>query len=132
MTLDLAKKLIDAIEEFALSQGKNVVVAICNSQGNPVAVHVMDDALLVSFEVAMKKAYTAVSVKMSTKELSELVQAGKTFYGLQQIDSLMTFGGGVPLKKDDKIIGGLGISGGTGDEDHALCEYGLKVFQSLI
>lgn len=131
--LDLRKAslLIEGIEQYAQSIGKKAVIAICNSEGNPIAIHVMDDAFLVSYEVALKKAYTAVSVKMSTMELSKLVQPGQTFYGLQNLNGLVTFGGGVPLKIGDKIVGGLGISGGTGEEDHALCEYGLQLFEKL-
>ena len=131
--LDLRKAtvLIEEIEKYAESIGKKAVIAICNSEGNPVAVHVMDGAFLVSYDVAVKKAYTAVSVKMSTMELSKIVQPGQTFYGLQNVDKMVVFGGGVPLKIGDRIVGGLGISGGTGEEDHALCEYGLKIFETL-
>ena len=68
---------------------------------------------------------------MSTMELSKLVQPGQTFYGLQNVDKMLVFGGGVPLKVGDRIVGGLGISGGTGEEDHMLCEYGLQVFSKL-
>lgn len=131
--IDLRKAtvLIEEIEKYAESIGKKAVIAICNSEGNPIAVHVMDGAFLVSYDVAVKKAYTAVSVKMPTMELSKLVQPGQTFYGLQNVDKMVVFGGGVPLKIGDKIVGGLGISGGTGEEDHALCEYGLRVFETL-
>ena len=111
--------------------GKQAVIAVCNSEGNPIAVHVMDGAFLVSYDVAIKKAYTAVSVKMPTKDLYELVQPGQTFYGLQNVDKMVCFGGGVPLKVGDTIVGGLGISGGTGEEDHALCECGIKAFAAL-
>ena len=98
VTLDLgkAKALIEAIEGEAARTGKKAVIAVCNAQGNPVAVHVMDDAFLVSYDVAIKKAYTAVSVKMSTMELSKLVQPGQTFYGLHNVDKMLVFGGGVP------------------------------------
>ena len=82
----------------------------------------------------MKKAYTAVAVKMSTMELSKLAQPGKTFYGVDKLDGgkIVIFGGGIPLKSGDTIIGGLGISGGTGKEDHSLAEYGLTVLRDII
>ena len=131
VTLDIAKKLIEKIEGYAVSVGKKAVVAVCGPDGNPIAVHVMDGAFLVSFDVAVKKAYTAVSVKMSTMELGKLVQPGQTFSGLEQIekDKLVFFGGGVPLFAGDKLVGGLGISGGTGEEDHDIAEYALSVFE---
>ena len=132
--LDSAKKLIEKIEQEALRRGKKAVIAICGPDGNPIAVHVMDGAFLVSFDVALKKAYTSVAVKMSTMELSRLAQPGGTFYGVDKMDGgkIVIFGGGVPLKSGDTIIGGLGISGGTGEEDHSLAEYGLSVLPEIL
>lgn len=134
ITLESSKRLIEKIEKEAARQGKKAVIAVCGPDGNPIAVHVMDGAFLVSFDVAMKKAYTSVAVKMSTKELSVLAQPGQTFYGVDKMDGgkIVIFGGGVPLKVGDTIIGGLGVSGGTGEEDHALAEYGLSVLNEVL
>ncbi len=131
LDLEKAKKLISAVEERAREQGKHAVIAVCNAEGNPIAVHVMDGAFLVSYEVAVKKAYTTVAVKMSTMELSALCQPGGTFYGLQALDKVITFGRGIPLYNDGVIVGGLGVSGGTGEEDHDLALFGAAVFQTL-
>ena len=131
MDLEKAKGIIAAVETRAKEQGKHAVIAVCNAEGNPIAVHVMDGAFLVSYEVAVKKAYTSVAVKMSTMELSALCQPGGTFYGLQALDKVITFGGGIPLYNDGVIVGGLGVSGGTGEEDHDLALYGAAVFQTL-
>ena len=86
------------------------------------------------FDVAMKKAYTAVAVKMSTMELSKIAQPGGTFYGVDKLDGgkIVIFGGGIPLKSGNTIIGGLGISGGTGEEDHSLAEYGQSVLNEIL
>ena len=133
ITLDSAKRLIEKIEEEARRRNKPSVIAICGPDGNPIAIHVMDGAFLVSFDVAMKKAYTSVAVKMSTMELSKLAQPGGTFYGLDKMgDGIVIFAGGVPLKVGDTIIGGLGVSGGTGEEDHSLAEYGLQVLKDVL
>lgn len=134
ITLDSAKRLINKIEEEANRRGKKAVIAICGPDGNPIAVHVMDGAFLVSFDVALKKAYTSVAVKMSTMELSKLAQPGGTFYGVDKMDGgkIVIFGGGVPIKAGDTIIGGLGVSGGTGEEDHSLAEYGLSVLNEVL
>ena len=129
--LDEAKILTDIIEKEAARRGKKAVVAVCNEQGNPVSVHVMDGAFLVSFDVAVKKAYTAAALKMSTMELSALVKPGETFYGLQNDEKLMIIGGGVPIVKNGKVVGGLGVSGGTGEEDHSLCEYALAEYARI-
>ena len=133
ITLDSAKRLIEKIEQEALRRNKPSVIAVCTPDGNPVAVHVMDGSFLVSFDMAVKKAYTSVAVKMSTMELSRLTQPGPTFYGLGKMsDNIVIFGGGVPLKVGDTIIGGLGISGGTGEEDNSLAEYGLQVLKEVL
>lgn len=133
ITLDSAKRLIEKIEQEALGRNKPSVIAVCTPDGNPVAVHVMDGSFLVSFDMAVKKAYTSVAVKMSTMELSRLTQPGQTFYGLGKMsDNIVIFGGGVPLKVGDTIIGGLGISGGTGEEDNSLAEYGLQVLKEVL
>ena len=134
ISLDSAKKLIEKIEKEAERRGKKAVIAVCGPDGNPIAVHVMDGAFLVSFDVATKKAYTSVAVKMSTKELSALAQPGGTFYGVDKMDGgkIVIFAGGVPLKVGDTIIGGLGVSGGTGEEDHSLAEYGLSVLHEVL
>lgn len=131
LDLNRAKALIAAVEEKAMAEGKRAVIAVTNAEGNPIAVHVMDGAFLVSYDVAVKKAYTAVAVKMSTMELSGLCQPGGTFYGLQNLDKVITFGGGIPLYADGILVGGLGISGGTGEEDHSLALYGAAVFQNI-
>lgn len=129
--LDEAKILTDIIEKEAARRGKKAVVAVCNEQGNPISVHVMDGAFLVSFDVAVKKAYTAAALKMSTLELSALVKPNATFYGLQNDEKLMIIGGGVPIVKNGKVVGGLGVSGGTGEEDHSLCEYALAEYARI-
>lgn len=133
LTLKTAKELIDKVEQYACSQGKKAVIAVAGADGNPIAVHVMDDSFLVSFDVAVKKAYTAAAVKMSTKELGELIKVGNTFQGLDKIqaDKMVFFGGGVPLMSEGELVGALGVSGGTGEEDDEIAVYGLKVFESL-
>lgn len=133
LNLDTAKALIDQVEAYAKEQNLNAVIAVCGADGNPIAVHVMDNAFLVSFDVAIKKAYTSASVKMSTMELSELIQPGATFQGLDKLqgDKMVFFGGGVPLMRNGMMLGALGVSGGTGEEDDAVAQYGVKVFERL-
>lgn len=134
LNLDMAKKLIEQVEGYAAAQNLNAVIAVCGADGNPIAVHVMDQAFLVSFDVAIKKAYTSASVKMSTMELSRLIQPGATFQGLDKLqgDKMVFFGGGVPLMIDGVMYGALGVSGGTGEEDDAVARYGLKVFEEMM
>lgn len=134
ITLNTAKRLIDKIEEEAIRRGKKAAIAICGPDGNPIAVHVMDGAFLVGFDAAMKKAYTAVAVQMSTMEFGIMAQPGATFFGADKLDNgkIVIFGGGVPIKVGDAIIGGIGISGGSGEDDHNLAEYGVSVLNEIL
>lgn len=131
LSLETAKKIIEKVEEESKNRGKKAVICVCNEQGNPIAVHVMDGAFLISFDVAVKKAYTAVALKMPTLKLNELVKSGQTFYGLQNLDKVMTIGGGVPLYRNGILVGGLGVSGGTGEEDDSLARFGADIFNNL-
>lgn len=134
MTLSLAKKLAEKVEAKAAEIGVNAVVAVSNSGARPVLVECMDDSYIASYDVAFQKAYTVVALKMSTSTLKKLSQPGESLYGIQFTNQgqIVIFGGGVPLKCGDKIIGGLGVSGGSEEQDTYLAEYGESVFQELI
>lgn len=134
MTLSLAKKLAEKVEAKAREIGVNAVVAVSNSGARPVLVECMDDSYIASYDVAFQKAYTVVALKMSTSTLKELSQPGKSLYGIQFTNQgqIVIFGGGVPLYCGDKIIGGLGVSGGSEEQDTYLAEYGGSVFKELI
>ena len=134
MTLELAHRLSDEVKKKAREMGVNAVVAISNEAARPVLVECMDDSFIASFDVALKKAYTVVALKMSTIDLKPLANPGGSLYGIQFTnDSLIiVFGGGDPLKVGDRIIGGIGVSGGTEEQDTALSAYGKTVFESII
>jgi len=128
MTLDVALPMIKAAEEKAKEIGVPMVVTVLNEGGNMVAQHRMDDALLVSVEVSLNKAYSAVAVKLPTDKIGELSQPGATLYGLQNASRMIIFGGGSPIEVDGKIIGAIGVSGGSVDEDMQCMKAGLAAF----
>ncbi len=134
MTLALAKKIAEKVEAEAAKMGVNAVVAISNSGARPVLVECMDDSYIASYDVAFQKAYTVVALKMSTSTLKKLSQPGESLYGIQFTNNgqIVIFGGGVPLEVNGKIIGGLGVSGGSEEQDTYLAEYGMQVFNELI
>ena len=131
LSLETAKKIIEEVEKESRNRGKKAVICVCNEQGNPISVHVMDGAFLVSYEVAAKKAYTSVAVKMSTAKLAEEVEKGKSLYGLQTVDQLIYLGGGEPLILNGQIVGGVGVSGGTAAEDTDLGAFAARLFTEL-
>jgi uncharacterized protein GlcG (DUF336 family) len=119
LTLDFALDLIAAAQEKAREIGVPMVIAVVDAGGNLVAQHRMDDALLVSIDISLKKAYTAVAVKLPTHELAPLAQPGGALFGINTTDRgrIVVFGGGFPLKQNSAIIGGIGVSGGTVEQD---------------
>lgn len=134
MSLKLAKKLIEAVEKKASEIGVNAVVAISDVGARPVAIECMDDSYIASFDVALNKAYTVVALKMPTIKLKGLAQPGESLYGIQFTNGgqIVIFGGGDPLVYNGKIIGGIGVSGGTEEQDTLLSAYGAKKLEELI
>lgn len=127
MTLALARALIARVEKKAAEMGVNAVTAVANAGARPVAVACMDDSFIASYDIALNKAYTSVALKMATKELKPLAQPGAPLYGVQQTNQgqIVIFGGGVPLyNREGRLIGGLGVSGGTEEQDTALADFG--------
>ncbi|EAR6785883.1 cob(I)yrinic acid a,c-diamide adenosyltransferase [Salmonella enterica subsp. arizonae] len=96
-----------------------VVISIVDGNGTPTVTWRMPDALLVSSELAPKKAWTAVAMKSATHELASAVQPGAALYGLDthMQGKIVTFGGGFALWRNGVLIGGLGISGGSVEQD---------------
>ena len=135
MTLDLAKCLIEKVKIHAKEMGVNAVAAVSNKAARPVAIECMDDSYIASFDIALNKAFTVVSLKMPTSKLKELAQPGAPLYGIQFTNQskIVIFGGGEPLyNQNGVLIGGLGVSGGSEAQDTALAEYGKRVFPECL
>lgn len=133
MPLALAVKLIERIEEKAAQWDMRVVTAVSDASGRPVAVHCMDGAYIGSFDVALNKTYTSIAFQMSTARLGALSRPGESLYGIQFTNNgkIVIFGGGELLKKDGVILGALGVSGGSAEQDTALAAYGESIFAEL-
>lgn len=134
MTLDLAKALIQKVEDEAKRMGVNAVIAVSDEKARPVAVHCMDDAYIASFDIAINKTFTSVGLKMSTAELGKLAAPGGPLYGIAHTNEgkIVIFGGGEPLYIGDMLIGAIGVSGGSAEEDTALAAYGKSVMKEVI
>ena len=116
MTLDLAKKAARAAEIAAEKLGIKVVVAICDEGANLVLLHAMDDSYIASIKAAQDKAYTAVALKMPT-HIALKESRGGALDGLTNGNGILLLGGGFPLEAKNKIYGGIGVSGGTKEQD---------------
>ena len=134
LNLKRAKALIARVEEKAAEMGLKVVVAVSNEAARPMAIECMDDAYIASYDVALNKAFTVVALKMSTKTLSTLAAPGGSLYGIQNTNNgkIVIFGGGDPLVYKGNIIGGLGVSGGSEEQDTALSAYGASIIDDIM
>ncbi len=116
ITLGIAKELAAAAEIAAEKMGVKVVAAVCDAGGNLILLHAMDDSYLASVKAAQDKAYTAVALKMPTHAALKESRGG-ALDGFGNGNGILLLGGGFPLAGANKIYGGIGVSGGTKDED---------------
>ena len=128
MNLSYAKELIAKVEQKATEVGLPVVIAIANPWGNIIAVHFMDGALPGSYDIAVNKAYTTAIFRMSTMKLGTLSKDGGTLQNINTTDPrIVVFGGGQPILNNNNIIGTIGVSGGSGEQDDELARYGAGI-----
>ena len=133
VNLETAKLLIEAVEAEAAGIGVKAVVAVSDEKGRPIAVHCMDDSYIGSFDIAINKTYTSVAFQMPTSKLAELAAPGGSLYGIQHTNEgkVVIFGGGEPLYVGETMVGAVGVSGGSAEQDTYLGQYGKKIFEEL-
>lgn len=126
-----AVELCSKVLAQARKMGFRASAAVCDSGGFPVCSIRDDGALLASVDIAVNKAFTSVSMKMSTKQLAPLAQPGASLYGIQFTNGgrIVIFGGGVPLEQDGMVVGGFGVSGGTEEQDTRLADIALQLYK---
>ena len=134
MNLDIALKLITAVRKKAKKIGVPMVVAVVDAGGNLIAQQRMDNALLVSVDISLNKAYTAVAVKIPTHKLAPASQPDQPLFGIHNADGgrIVIFGGGFPLKQQDEIIGGIGVSGGSVEDDILCAMAGVERLEAFL
>ncbi len=128
--LEDARRVIAAAEKKAGEISQPMNIAVADEGGNLVAHVRMDGAWIGSVDISIKKAWTARAFDISTKELAQFSQSGGQFFGIHASNhgKVMIFAGGIPLKRDGKVVGAIGVSGGSGDQDQAVAEAGAKAF----
>ncbi len=128
--LEDARRVIAAAEKKAAEIGQPMNIAVADAGGNLVAHVRMDNAWIGSIDISMNKAFTARAFDIATKDLAAHSQSGGQFFGIHASNHgrIMIFAGGIPLKKDGHVVGAIGVSGGSGDQDHAVAEAGAKAF----
>ena len=130
VTLADAKRVIAAAEQKATEIGQPMNIAVADSGGNLVAHVRMDGAWLGSVDISIKKAWTSRAFDITTQDLAANSQSGDQFFGIHASNNgkVMVFAGGIPLKRDGKVVGAIGVSGGSGEQDHSVAEAGAAAF----
>ena len=130
--LSTATTVIEAAAEKAEEIDVPMCIAVVDSGTNLVGFRRMDGAILASITIAQDKGYSAVAMEMSTEEIGEVAQPNEPIFGINTTNDnrLIIFGGGVPLEEDGEIVGAVGVSGGSPEEDVTVAEAGVEAFES--
>src|SRR5437879_13314542 len=126
ISLEQAKKVMVGAEAEAKKNNWNVVIAVLDSGGNVVMLHRMDGAQFGSIEVAREKAYSAVAFRRPTKLFQDLIEQGGVNMRLLRVSGLSPLEGGLPIIVDGKLVGGVGVSGVTSQQDAQIGRAGVE------
>ena len=130
LTLAAAQAVIEAARKHAEKIGVPSCIAVVDAGANLVGFVRMDGAWLGSIDIAQDKAFTARAFDMPTKDLASLSQPGRPLFGISVSNEgrVVIFAGGIPLKAGGEVIGAVGSSGGTPDQDHEVAGAGVAAF----
>ena len=130
VTLEDARRVIAAAEKKAKEIGQPMNIAVADEGGNLVSHVRMDGAWLGSVDISIKKAFTSRAFDITTKDLATQSQSGGQFFGIHASNDgrVMIFAGGIPLKRGGKVVGAVGVSGGSGEQDHQVAQAGAEAF----
>jgi uncharacterized protein GlcG (DUF336 family) len=130
ITLNDARRIIAAAEKKAEEIGQPMNIAVADAGGNLISHVRMDGAWIGSINISINKAFTSRAFDISTKDLADNSQPGQQFFGIHASNDgrIMIFAGGIPLKRDGKVVGAIGVSGGSGEQDHSVAEVGAAAF----
>ena len=133
MELDLARSLFRAVETKAGELGIRVAACLIDAGGNMIAFERMPGTMLASTTLAEGKAYTAVAWQRPSKELWEIAQPGCGGFGINTVDARIVLSdGGVPLLDHGTLAGGIGVSGGTAEQDGECARAAVAVFRRRV
>jgi uncharacterized protein GlcG (DUF336 family) len=131
ITLEQAQAAVKAAHEKSLEMGVKMNIAVVDAGANLTAFARMDDAWLGSLDISIKKAKTARYFDMPTGTIGGLSQPGGSLFGIEHSNlGLITFPGGIPIKNaEGKIIGAIGVSGDSVENDHTVAEAGVQAVE---
>jgi uncharacterized protein GlcG (DUF336 family) len=128
LSLAEARTVISAAERRAEEIGQPMNIAVVDAGGNLVSHVRMDGAWIGSIDISINKAFTSRAFDIQTKDLGDNAQPGNQFYGIHASNhgKIMIFAGGIPLTRDGKVFGAIGVSGGSGEQDQTVAEAGAN------
>jgi len=129
ISLDQAKKVVAGAEAEARKNNWNVVIAVLDSGGHLVLLQRLDNTQFASIEVAQQKAYTAVAFRRPTKVFQDGVAAGGEGLRLLKLAGATPVEGGLPLILDGKLVGSIGVSGVTSQQDNQIAKAGADALK---
>jgi uncharacterized protein GlcG (DUF336 family) len=130
VTLESAQAVVEAARQKADEIGVPMDIAVVDAGNNLTAFARMDGAWLGSIDIAQSKAYTARAFDMSTKDLAPLCQPNQPLFGINASNQgrLIIFAGGIPLTAGGEVVGAIGVSGGSVEQDQEVAEAGVAAF----
>lgn len=133
ITLKQAQRALTAAHEAAVQHNVKMNIAIVDSGANLVTFLRMDDAWLGSLDISIKKAKTARFFDMNTGEIGKLSQPGGPLYHIEHSNGgLITFPGGIPIRNNQgAVIGAIGVSGDTVENDHTVAQAGADAVRAV-
>ena len=128
--LEAARRVIAAAEAHADELGQPMNIAVVDAGGDLVAHVRQDGAWIGSVDISISKAWTSRAFDITTKDLGDNAQPNAQFFGIHTTNQgrVAIFAGGVPLLRDGAVVGAVGVSGGSGEQDHAVAEAGAAAF----
>jgi glc operon protein GlcG len=129
LNLDIAKRIVAAAEKEAVKNQWNMFICVVDDGAHVIFIERLDEAQLGSFEVSMEKARTALMFKRPTKALEDAIAGGRN--AMLKLPALPVEGG-IPLTADGKIIGAIGVSGGTSPQDAQVAKAGVDAFEAML
>lgn len=130
VSLEDARRVVAAGEAKAGEIGSPSNIAVVDVGGNLVSHIRMDDAWIGSIDISISKAFTSRAFDISTADLGANAGPGQQFFGINASNNgrVMIFAGGVPLRLGDRVVGAVGVSGGSGEQDQAIAEAAAAAF----
>ena len=134
LTLEDAKVMIQAAEKKAVEIGVDMDIAVTDDGGNLVMFQRMDNARVTSIDIAINKAFTAAAARKSTRAYGESGKAGGPAFGIHTSNGgrFMIIAGGLPVFLDGQIVGGMGCSSGTPDQDEEVAQAGIDALMNRL